>query len=263
MSEEAPFADAAVANDVDDRSRTFLSYYTEGAAIALGLDLSLRERSQGRISLDDYMRRLWNEFGAPPAPRPGYVAHPYTLAALRRALATVSGDPAFADEFFDRYIEGREVPDYAHLLGLAGYALRRRAPDRGWAGDVPFAETARGLLVGGSRRGGSERLVPFGTPAYDAGVDAGDLIVSIDGQPATAARWAALADRTPGGRVSLVVERRDGTRVGTVMTLVPDPALDIVPAERLGTLTDSERAFRRAWLGATGRAPDAARAAGG
>ena len=42
MSEYAPFADAGVANDAIDRGRTFISYYTYGAAIALGLDLSLR-----------------------------------------------------------------------------------------------------------------------------------------------------------------------------------------------------------------------------
>ena len=41
---------------MSDSDRTFLSYYTYGAGIALALDLSLRDMSGGRISLDDYMK---------------------------------------------------------------------------------------------------------------------------------------------------------------------------------------------------------------
>ena len=45
MSEYAPFCDAATSIDVTDANRTFLSYYTYGAGIALALDLSLRDRT--------------------------------------------------------------------------------------------------------------------------------------------------------------------------------------------------------------------------
>jgi predicted metalloprotease with PDZ domain len=248
MSEHAPFADAAVANDVDDRSRTFLSYYTWGAAIALGLDLSLREKTDGRVSLDDYMRRLWAAYGAVPPPRPGYVARPYALADLRRELAGLVDDREFADAFFDRHVQGREVMDYARLLNLAGFVLRPIAPGRGWIGDVQVQEGGGGLLVGGRRDEASPSLVPFSSPAYDAGIDAGDLIVSIDDRPATRARWEAIADRAPGERVRLIVERRDGARIATTATLVSDPSVQIIAGERLGSITDRQRAFRQAWL---------------
>src|SRR5690606_24378672 len=84
MSQQAPFVDAGLANDADDRSRTFISYYTWGAAVALGLDLTLRERSDGRLSLDDYMRRLWQQFGATRPDVPGTAPTPYTMDDLRR-----------------------------------------------------------------------------------------------------------------------------------------------------------------------------------
>jgi predicted metalloprotease with PDZ domain len=65
MSEYGPFNDAATSIDLNDGGRTFISYYTYGAAVALGLDLSLRELSNGKLSLDDYMRLLWQKHGKP------------------------------------------------------------------------------------------------------------------------------------------------------------------------------------------------------
>ena len=99
---------------------TFVSYYDWGSVIGLGLDLSLRARTDHKVTLDDYMRRLWQEFGRAAPPIEGAVARPYTLPDLRRVLADVSGDRAFADEFFDRFVQGREVVDYAPLLARAG-----------------------------------------------------------------------------------------------------------------------------------------------
>jgi predicted metalloprotease with PDZ domain len=249
MSEHATFADAGVSNDAHDRSRSFISYYTYGAAIALGLDLTIRERTSGRLSLDDYMRRLWNGFGAVPSPVPGVVARPYTLADVRRELGALLDDEAFADDFFARYIAGREVVDYRRLLGLAGFALEPVAAGRGWPGDLALAESGNGLLVGGA----TAQLVPFNSPAYAAGLDAGDHIVTIDGRPATRAGWEALRRGAPGDRHVLTVERRDGRRVTTTLTLADDPALRIVPIESRRPLTDAERTFRDAWLGSRTR----------
>ena len=47
---------------------------------------------------------------------PGYVDYPYTMADLREVLSSVSGDARFAEEFFARFIQGRDVVDYGALL---------------------------------------------------------------------------------------------------------------------------------------------------
>jgi predicted metalloprotease with PDZ domain len=41
-----------------------VSYYAKGALVALALDLTLRARSESRVSLDDVMRALWQRHGA-------------------------------------------------------------------------------------------------------------------------------------------------------------------------------------------------------
>src|SRR5207247_1943006 len=92
MSQMAPFVDAAVAIDRTDFDNTFISYYTWGEAIALGLDLTLRERSGGKVTLDDYMRAMWERFGKPGGHASGYVDRPYTIADAKAVLAAVAGD---------------------------------------------------------------------------------------------------------------------------------------------------------------------------
>ncbi|MGH9348221.1 MAG: M61 family metallopeptidase, partial [Vicinamibacterales bacterium] len=136
MSRLGPFVDAAAAIDRTNFDNTFISYYTWGAALGLGLDLTLRDRSDGRITLDGFMRALWRQFGKSGERVPGHVEKPYTVADLETVLASVSGDPAFAREFFARYIQGHEVVDYARLLARAGLLARRRSPGAASAGDL-------------------------------------------------------------------------------------------------------------------------------
>lgn len=249
MSLHAPFADAGVANDTVDRNRTFISYYTYGAAIALGLDLSLREMSNGKLSLDDYMKVLWREHGKPAASAPGLVTRPYTLKDLRTHLATLTGNAKFAAEFFDKYIEGRDVVDYARLLKLAGYDVRKSNAGKGWAGNVQVQTVAGGLLVGmggGGRGGAVKSPVAFNTPLYKAGVDFDDTIATIDGAPATMDAWAAITAKAPGTQVQLGIQRRGGARVTRTLVIEEDPALAIVD---LGTaMTPAQKTFRDAWL---------------
>lgn len=47
----------------ENAPNAIVSYYTKGALVAMGLDLTIRQRSDHRHSLDDVMRALWNTFG--------------------------------------------------------------------------------------------------------------------------------------------------------------------------------------------------------
>jgi predicted metalloprotease with PDZ domain len=70
MSRLAPLVDGATLVDTT-RLDGYISYYTWGDAVGLALDLSLRDRTGGRVTLDDYMRALWTRFGRSAAVRPG------------------------------------------------------------------------------------------------------------------------------------------------------------------------------------------------
>jgi predicted metalloprotease with PDZ domain len=247
MSEFAPFSDGAVFPDATDANRTFLSYYSYGAGIALALDFSLRDMSAGKLTLDDYMKLLWTEHGKDGS-APGLVARPYTLQDLREYLAKLTGNRQFANDFFTKYIEGHEVPDYRRLLPLAGYSLDTNV-GKGWLGSVPVSEATDGLAVGVATPpgGGPSRPfpVPFNTPLYDAGIDSGDTIKTIDGQPATPAAWRAIANKRPSDNVTLGVLRRGGEIIQRTITLKEDPTVRV---GALQNLSDAQRTFRDSWL---------------
>ena len=239
MSLLAPFVDAAAAIDPVNLPNTFLSYYTWGAGIGLGLDLTLRGRKEGK-SLDGFMRLLWERFGRPE--RRYTVRRPYRMEDLERALGEYAGDSAFARDFFTRYIRGRAVPDYAILLRQAGMLVRPARPRSAFAGPVSLAADSAGVTVA------SATLV--GTPLYAAGLDRGDRIVSADGRSiASQEDWGAvLAGHAPGDSLALVFRQR-GREVRAAVLLVADPTLEVLPAERAGqAVTAEQRAFRAAWL---------------
>jgi predicted metalloprotease with PDZ domain len=247
MSRHAPLVDAATAIDRTNFDNTFISYYTWGEALGLGLDLTLRERSNGRFTLDDYMRALWQRHGKPGGRAPGHVEKPYTMSDLQQALAEVSGHDAFAAEFFRRFIQGREVVDYASLLRRAGFLLRPLAGSGAWFGNVRLENTSGGVRVAAA--------APFGSPLFEAGIDREDVIVALGGVPVPSEGELRrlVAQRKPGDDVSVVFERR-GERVTSTVRLAQDPRREVVPAEDAGQpLTAAQKQFRTAWLASQAR----------
>ena len=246
MSRLAPFVDAATSIDHTNFANTYISYYTWGTALGAGLDLALRDRSDGKVTLDDFMRALWARFGRPGIDVPGYVATPYTLDDLKNVLGTVAGDADFAKDFFARYIEGHEVPDYARLFGRAGI-LVRAGTGRAFAGELTLQDDPTGVRITAD--------VPYGSPAYQAGLERGDVLVTVGGTKVTRAAEVEklVMSRKPGEPLPVAYERR-GVRASTALKLTDDPRLTLTPIEEAGqTLTDAQRRFREAWLSSATR----------
>ncbi len=164
-SQLTSFFDGARWVDRTNQRNTYVSYYPFGEAVGLGLDLTLRTRFPG-ITLDDYMRALWEEFGRPEKP--------YTMDDLERTLARVTGDSTFARLFFGRYVRGHEMMDYKALLEHAGLVLRRRAPDQATLGEPSMSFSEEGALLD------EDPLI--GTPVYEGGLSRGGVIQEIDGR---------------------------------------------------------------------------------
>ena len=243
MSQQAPFVDDATAIDRTSFENTFISYYTWGEAIGLALDLSLRDRTGGRVSLDTFMRAMWHQFGKPGG-APGYVDKPYTVDDAKAVLASVVDDKAFADQFFARYIQGREAADYAPLLERGGLLLRPMNPSLAYAGGLQLQSSGDGVRVVAE--------VPLDSPAFKAGLERDDRILSIGGTEVSseASVREAIGRRKPGDEVAIAFERRGGERVTATMRLVADPRVEVVTFEEVGRpLSDAHRRFRRAWLG--------------
>ncbi len=242
VSRLAQYVDQASWSDPTNFDNHFLSYYTWGEAIGLGLDLSLRARTNHKVTLDDYMRRLWQDYGRVKPPVEGTVARPYTGQDLREVLAEVSGDRAFATEFFDKYVQGRAVVNYQQLLERAGLVLQKSRPGRAWIGPLTFDFSE------GAARISAPTIED--TPVYAAGLDRGDELVSLDGRSVSHAGQLeeTLHLRKPGDKVRMTIRRR-GVEQDLTVSVGEDPELQVMPVENAGRqLTPAQRAFRSAWL---------------
>ncbi len=232
MSRQAPFVDAATANDPVNYANTFISYYTYGEALGLGIDLSIRSRFPGK-TLDDWMRAMWREHPD--------VQKPYTLADLQATLAGITSKE-FADEIFRRHIYGLEPLDYASLLARAGLLLEKEKPGKVWLGAHPLHFSEKGVEVGITLRN---------SPLYLAGLDHGDLVVEWDGKILKNEKEldAWLDTHKPGDKVKLKMESRSGKK-DVEVELAESPALHIVEFEQAGRpLTAEMASFRAEWLG--------------
>lgn len=230
-SRYAVFADAGVAIDQTNKNNIFLSYYTYGAATALALDLRLR--SEFKLTLDDYMRALWKAYGKPEIA--------YTVPDLEKTLAELTKNPSFAKEFFSKFIYGKEKNDYAKLLLNAGLVLRK--------GNAGKAYTGFGRVnVADGKVSLPQTLI--GSPAYQAGLDDDDVILTIDGtEIKDLAGINAITDaHKPGDVVSITYLYR-GEQKTTKLTFAENPMLEIVSIEKTGgTLTPAMQTFRDNWL---------------
>ena len=98
-----------------------VSIYVKGCIIALMLDLEIRYLSNGKHSLDNLMRLLWEDFGKK---KKGYTSEDIKL------LAEKITQNSFSD-FFLKYIEGIEPEEekLSALLSFVGCKLVVTAPD--------------------------------------------------------------------------------------------------------------------------------------
>ncbi|HEX6135609.1 MAG TPA: PDZ domain-containing protein [Longimicrobiales bacterium] len=240
MSMQAPFVDAATSVDAQNRANTFISYYTWGAGIGLALDLAIRSRFPGR-SLDDFMRAMWQKHGVHQ--QNFTPVRPYAVDDLRVTLGETLGDTAFANDFFRRYITGREAPDFATLLAQAGLRVRPARAGTPTIGAPRLNVQDGSVVIAGP--------VLIGTSLYEAGAAAGDRIVSLDGRAIDSgdAVAAVVSAKRPGEVIEITLEQRGQRRTARV-AVREDPSIEVVTYEAAGLeVTDAIRRFRSAWLG--------------
>jgi len=231
MSRRAPFVDAAVSVDPTNRHNIFASYYPYGAVVGLALDLTLRTRFPGK-TLDDFMKASWQTYGT--------TEKPYEIVDLETMLSEVTGDVTFAKEFFGRYVYESALPDFEPLLARAGLELRLAREGSATLGAFLREEDGR-VVVRTTTRGG---------PAYVAGLDRGDVLLSIAGKGVSGVQQVSelLAAHAPGDTVEVVFDKRGETRTELV-SLVQDPRIEVVTYEAAGKrLTEEMQAFRESWL---------------
>ncbi len=207
-----------------------ISYYLKGAMVSLLLDLIIRERHQNQRSLDDVMRQMWQQFGKAEV---GFT--PEQLQAVIESVADLD-----LSDFFHRYLDGTEDLPFDQYLEPFGLKLEPVKDDE----MPPFlgvvAKTDRGQEL--------IRSVVAGSPAHQAGVDAGDELLALNGLRVTADQLGdRLKDYQPGDTVRLTVFHQDELKTHTLTLSEPQPARYQLVAVEQPSPTQTQNLM--GWLG--------------
>lgn len=187
----------------ENAPNAIISYYTKGSLVALALDLTIREKSAGKRSLDDVMRALWQRYG-----RDFYA--PAGGAGAGRGVTPSEVDALFDEiagarlkAFFGRYVRGTDDLPLAKLLAPFGVGYREDRKSGKASFDVNLGRDGGDIKLSAVHEGGA---------AHRAGLSAGDLLVALDGLrigATPAALETLLARYRVGDRVLVHAFRRD------------------------------------------------------
>lgn len=191
-------------------------HYDEGLLLWLAVDTFIRERSEGRRSLDDFARRF---FGPPVHRHADGSVQPwlYDEAELVQALNEVQ--PHDWAGFFQQWLQ--RTGDAPPLAGVdrGGWQLvwqdtpgAFQPHERGWSG---ASGTERPVEFGHSLglnllADGSVDQVHWGSPAFEAGVVPGSTVLAVQGLAYTPERLDAALRANTDGRQPIVLLQKDG-----------------------------------------------------
>jgi len=180
---------------------TTISYYTKGAVLGFVLDARIRAATDGARSLDDVLRQAFARFSG---------TRGFTPEDFRKLASDVAG--ADLSSWFHDALETTAELDYQPALQWYGLEFGPSSFK-----DDEKARARIGATVADTSGRVTVTNVPRGTPAFDAGVNAGDEIVAIDNFRVTPEQYLArLEALTPGKEVAVLVARREALKTLTV-----------------------------------------------
>jgi predicted metalloprotease with PDZ domain len=168
------------------------SYYTQGAVIGWMLDLVIRKASGGAKSLDDVMKKMYEDVYRKKG-------RGYTDAEFEEACVALGG--AGAREVYEERVRGRKDVDYDKYLSLAG--LRLAAKEE--------RQAAKGFLGVKLKSEGGRTTVAAqlsGSPAEAMGLSVNDEVIALGGYRMGSDKVSfSVETAKPGEAVRLTVAR--------------------------------------------------------
>jgi len=160
----------------ENAANAIVSYYAKGCLIAACIDLKMRELTDGQKSLDDVMRRLWQDYR-----EQGKGVEPDRIQQLVSEITGID-----LESFLDELIYGTSELPLPELLASVGIEVVQRvaknAQDKGGKdieGELPGVDFGA-MLKDGEAGLVIQRVVEAGA-AQSGGLSAGDQIIAVDG----------------------------------------------------------------------------------
>ncbi|MCL5667419.1 MAG: PDZ domain-containing protein [Candidatus Thermoplasmatota archaeon] len=151
-----------------NNTNSYLSYYLKGEILGFLLSSRISEATGGSKSLDDVMRHLYEKYKKDGK---GFVEKD-----LLSALRDVSGKDF--SEFYSRYVRGTEKIDFDAETARIGVKIKKgyRKIDN----NEPAEKSYMGIFTKSENGKIFVSSVLEGSPAFQAGINAGDELVAIN-----------------------------------------------------------------------------------
>jgi predicted metalloprotease with PDZ domain len=210
-----------------------MSYYTQGAVIGWMLDLQIRKNTRGQTTLDNVMRKIYEDTYAKDG-------RPYSDDEFEATAVELGGGEGLK-EIFESRVKGREDVDFDRYLGYVGLRLE----------PIRDSDTVNGFL--GIRFNKDEvckamvttRLA--GSPAEKMGLSVNDEIIGIDGLRLGLEKLSFyIPNKEPGTKVTLLIARNGTlTELGGELGRKPPLEHRIIP---LNEATNEQKFLFKNWL---------------
>jgi predicted metalloprotease with PDZ domain len=217
----------------DRHQNASISIYPKGEMLGLTMDLTLRKESGGSAGLRDVHKRLWQNHRVDQGG--------YSEADVLAALQQVSGRSW--QDFWTRYVIGTEELPVLALLKDAGIDW---VPDKKPEDGKPYYWTGLSVAAGSDAEFAVVKAVEKGSPAWTAGITAGDVLASINGFRVSAKSADARMQSFGGKEMAITLFRREQAQ-GLKLSAVQKPGA-AMKLQADSKATPAQLALRKAWL---------------
>jgi len=171
-----------------------ISVYDKGCALGMLMDLEIRHTTNNKKSLDDVMRLLYNKY---------YLVKKrgFTDIEFRKACELIAGKSLAQLFTYANTVEPVDYPKYLAYAGLEIDTTMSVLPELSTGATARYRARDSSLLI---------TDVIWQSPAFNAGIQKGDKIDSINSRKANGKVYAAVINSSKEGEmIKLAITRKD------------------------------------------------------
>ena len=206
-----------------------VDYYRKGADVSLILDLEIRNRSENKFSLDDIFRRMFETF---PLGVRGYTNEDFKMTCSELCGGSFK-------EFFDDYVYGTKPIDWEKYLSFAGLDIKGSDSTVVPVLGIAISDTSGRVVI--------NNVLP-GSSAEDAGLNAEDEIIALDGVKADYVTVEKkLNELKAGEKVEITVFKQN--KLKKVILKLEDRKITKYHLQKITEQSDLQKSVFESWLG--------------
>lgn len=174
----------------ENSSNTTMSYYSRGSVIAMMLDSKIIQKYKGKKSLDDFMQLIYNKYYLKKG-------RGFSETEFKTELSSFIGENM--DDFYAKYIDGTEIPDYNAQFSPIGLNVAYVGESKPSVG-LSLSQSGGKTIVKGIRSNSA---------AEDAGLSVNDEVIGFNGLRADKSSLDSYFDNVITGEKINVLFSRD------------------------------------------------------